>query len=119
MFCGRLNSQAIKFKNINIKHQVVMSNSELTGMHCYSFTLAGNSTDIFFVWPYEECDQLKSLFSQSFIFYTSHVMRKPVLAICKQQRCRSACASAQSDQHLCFSLLRIIPLVAVSKSSRL
>ena len=22
-------------------------------------------------------------------------------AICEQQRCRSACASAQSDQHLC------------------
>ena len=35
----------------------------------------------------------------------SHVMRKPVLAICKQQRCRSACASAQSDQHLCCSIL--------------
>ena len=29
-----------------------------------------------------------------------------VSAICKQQRCRSACASAQSDQHLCCSLLR-------------
>ena len=27
-------------------------------------------------------------------------------AIWEQQRCRSACASAQSDQHLCFSLLR-------------
>ena len=25
-------------------------------------------------------------------------------AICEQQRCRSACASAQSDQHLCCSL---------------
>ena len=34
----------------------------------------------------------------------SHVMRKPVFAICEQQRCRSACASAQSDQHLCCSL---------------
>ena len=33
----------------------------------------------------------------------SHVMRKPVLAICEQQRCRS---SAQSEQHLCCSLLR-------------
>ena len=33
-------------------------------------------------------------------------MRKPTLAICEQQRCRSACASAQSDQHLCCSLLR-------------
>ena len=27
-------------------------------------------------------------------------------AICEQQRRRSACASAQSDQHLCCSLLR-------------
>ena len=27
-------------------------------------------------------------------------------ATCEQQRCRSACASAQSDQHLCCSLLR-------------
>ena len=35
-----------------------------------------------------------------------HVMRKPVFAICEQQRRRSACASAQSDQHLCCSLLR-------------
>ena len=26
--------------------------------------------------------------------------------ICKQQRCRSACAFAQSDQHLCCLLLR-------------
>ena len=26
--------------------------------------------------------------------------------ICEQQRCRSACASVQSDQHLCYSLLR-------------
>ena len=37
--------------------------------------------------------------------HLSHVMRKPVLAICEQQRTRSACASAQSDQHLCCSLL--------------
>ena len=38
--------------------------------------------------------------------YLSHVMRKTVLAICEQQSCRSACASAQSDQHLCCSLPR-------------
>ena len=34
-------------------------------------------------------------------------MRKPVFALCKQQRHRSACASAQSDQHLCCLLLRL------------
>ena len=33
-----------------------------------------------------------------------HVMRKPVYAICEQQRRRSACPSTQSDQRLCFSL---------------
>ena len=36
----------------------------------------------------------------------SHIMRKPAYDICKQQRPRSACASAQSDQHLCCSLPR-------------
>ena len=36
----------------------------------------------------------------------SHVMRKPVYAICEQQRRRSACTSAQSDQCLCYSLTR-------------
>ena len=30
------------------------------------------------------------------VYYTSHVMRKSVLAICEQQRCRSACASTHS-----------------------
>ena len=33
-------------------------------------------------------------------------MRKPVYAICEQHRCRSACAFAQSDRHLCCSLPR-------------
>ena len=36
------------------------------------------------------------------IYKLSHVMRKPVYAICEQQRLRSAWASAQYDQHLCF-----------------
>ena len=38
--------------------------------------------------------------------YMSHIVRKPVLPLCKQQRRRSACASAQSDQRLCCSLPR-------------
>ena len=33
-------------------------------------------------------------------------MRKPVYAICEQQRRSSACSSAQFDQHLCCSLPR-------------
>ena len=39
-------------------------------------------------------------------FYLSHVMRKLVYATCEQQRNRSACKSAQSDQRLCYSLPR-------------
>ena len=37
--------------------------------------------------------------------HMSHVMIKPAFAICKQQRRRSACTSAQSDKHLCCLLL--------------
>ena len=40
------------------------------------------------------------------IGYISHVMRKPVYAICEQQRRRSACTFAQCDQRLCCSLPR-------------
>ena len=36
----------------------------------------------------------------------SHIMRKLVFATYEQQRRRSACASSQSDQRLCYSLLR-------------
>ena len=40
-------------------------------------------------------------------------------AICEQQRCRLACASAQSGQHLCCSLLScMICILAISKVSR-
>ena len=45
-------------------------------------------------------------------------MRKPVYAICEQQMCRSACASAQSDQHLCFrcldSIISLVSILAIS-----
>ena len=30
--------------------------------------------------------------------------RKPVFGVCEQHRCRPACASAQADQRLCYSL---------------
>ena len=33
-------------------------------------------------------------------------MKKPIYAICEQQKRRSDCASAQSDQHLCCSVPR-------------
>ena len=33
-------------------------------------------------------------------------LRKPVFIACFQQRCRSACANAQSNQHLSFSISR-------------
>ena len=47
-------------------------------------------------------------------------MRKPVYAICEQQRHRSVCASAQSDQRLCRRFQdSIIPLLAIAGISRL
>ena len=47
-------------------------------------------------------------------------MRKSVYAICEQQRRRSTCAAAQSDQHICFRCLdSIIRLLAISEISRL
>ena len=53
------------------------------------------------------CPWLFAIPSASFVvrwyMQLSLVMRKPV--ICEQQRCRSACVSTQSDQHLCCSLL--------------
>ena len=49
----------------------------------------------------------------------SHVMRKPVLAIHEQQRCRSACASMQSDSAPLLFTTSIIPILAKSKISRL
>ena len=45
-----------------------------------------------------------SCFELKCLLYLSHVMRKPVYVIYEQQRRRSACASAQSDQRLCCSL---------------
>ena len=48
------------------------------------------------------------------------IMSKPVYANCEQQRRRSACASAEFDQHLYFHCLdRIIPLVSISEISSL
>ena len=47
-------------------------------------------------------------------------MRKPVYAICEQQRHKTACAYAQSGQRLCFRCLdSIIPLVSLSEISSL
>ena len=50
----------------------------------------------------------------------SHDMRKPVYAICEQQRRRSACASAQSDQRLCVRCLdSIISVLSIYEISSL
>ena len=37
--------------------------------------------------------------------YLGLEMRKPVFVGCEQLRCRPACASAQSNQRLCYSLI--------------
>ena len=52
--------------------------------------------------------------------YMSHIMRKPVYAICRQQRRRSACASTQSDSAFVVHCLdSIVALVSISKISSL
>ena len=52
------------------------------------------------------------------VLYMSHVMGKPVFAICEQQRCRWACAFRQSDQHICFrcldGIISLGPIVEIS-----
>ena len=51
--------------------------------------------------------------------HLSHVMRKPVYAICKHQRRRSAFTSAQYDQGFVIRCLdSIIPLLGIAKISR-
>ena len=48
------------------------------------------------------CDTTKCLIVNTWVRSCENIS----YAICEQQRCRSACASMQSDQHLCCSLLR-------------
>ena len=49
---------------------------------------------------------LSSLSYYLFIIFWARSCENVSYAICEQQRCRSACAIAQSDQHFCCSLLR-------------
>ena len=49
------------------------------------------------------------IYKYSQYIHMSHIMRKPVYAICEQQRRRSTCTFAQSDQRLCWH----IPLIAI------
>ena len=69
------------------------------------------------------CDICKDVFAdlrQLKVGCLIYVMRKPVYAICEQQRHRSDCASTQSDQHHCVLCLDIIiPLIAIAEISRL
>ena len=58
-------------------------------------------TEIFMT--YTEMFTLYILYIYIYI-YIYKPCHKKTFAICKQQRRRSACASVQSDQHLCCSL---------------
>ena len=53
-------------------------------------------------WKYTK----KFIVEDLYMYHLSHVMKKPVFAIWEQQRRRSACTFAQSDQHLCYLLPR-------------
>ena len=61
-----------------------------------------------FIGSFMTTDQKQQTFCIKYILLTTWARscENVSYAICKQQRHRSACASAQSDQHLCCSLLR-------------
>ena len=40
-------------------------------------------------------------------------MRKPVYAICEQQKRRPACVSAQSDQRLCCCIISLVSIIII------
>ena len=46
---------------------------------------------------YDKFDEDVSIFPSPSV---GEYMRKPVFSVCEQQRCRPACASAQTGQHL-------------------
>ena len=85
-----------------------------SGLEIDIFHLAYSTHQVWENWSTgtQECvhtpmySKLYSLISFMKVTIMGHIMRKPVYAICEQQRCRSACASRQSDQHLCCSLPR-------------
>ena len=66
----------------------------------------GEKTNPHFIYKYLRPKKTLLFFQSHLITINnmSHIVRKPVYTICKQQRRRSACASAQSDQHLCCLL---------------
>ena len=67
--------------------KIIFQLSSNTLLICFSVCIAWSSSKCLMLLFYDGGDKL------------SRVMRKPVLAICIQQRCRSARTSAQSDQH--------------------
>ena len=92
-----------------LRHPVILNDASSSSFHkwvgarCFVFGLGLHCL------PRSVCP--KTLVHQIFLnaistmseMTLSHIMRKPVYAICEQQRCRSACASARSDQHLFYS----------------
>ena len=72
------------------------------------------SLTLTYLW-FPRCWSLNALQTKSIPVYSEHFthpsirnLRKLVYAIRKQQRCRSACAFAQSDQHLCCLVAWIV-----------
>ena len=65
---------------------------------------ASGKVFLLFVFSFFKQCRLKNV--TCFVKLMSHAMRTPVYDICEQQRHRSACAFAQSIQHLCCSIPR-------------
>ena len=82
---------------------------------CFPFGFEGRMWDLIVSVPDH---YLSFYFSNHFSIWTRSC-ENMFYAIYEQQKCRSACVSAQSDQHLCCSLLdNMICIFAISKVSR-
>ena len=83
--------------------------------------LATHKISIFKLVSVDELTDMSIAWSQKTDFLAIHIGpegRKPVFWVCEQQRRRPACASAQSDQLLCYCYLESnISKLATSKIS--
>ena len=83
-------------------------------MRCKGWSVIGWCETIQESW-YDMSDQVTTVIICSFNIW-ARPWENVSYAICKQQRHRSACAFAQSDQHLCFRYLdSVMSLVSVTK----
>ena len=96
--CSQLNENCTSTKGQGHSLTLVQNHSDSVFLNFFSSITADFNISSVLRWAIQ--DQWSSG------LLISHIMRKPVFAICEQQRRRSACTSTESDQRLCYNLLR-------------